>query len=56
MYFIVENEIKVNEFKIDNYTEKMQQPLIPDTVKEGFKMKKSIFSYYVFYFKQNKVK
>ena len=32
-----QNEIKVNESKIDNYVERMQQPLISDSVKEDFK-------------------
>ena len=29
-------KIKVNESKIDNYVERMQQPLIPDKVKGDF--------------------
>ena len=32
-----QNKIKVNESKIDNYIERMQQPLIPDKVIEDFK-------------------
>ena len=32
-----QNNIKVNESKIDNYVERMQQPLISDSVKEDFK-------------------
>ena len=32
-----QNNIKVNESKIDNYVERMQKPLISDSVKEGFK-------------------
>ena len=32
-----QNNIKVNASKIDNYVERMQQPLISDTVKEDFK-------------------
>ena len=32
-----QNKTKVNDTKIDNYTERMQQPLIPDKVKEDFK-------------------
>ena len=32
-----QNEMKVNESKIDNYMKSMQQPLIPDKVKEDFK-------------------
>ena len=39
-YYVVyckQNKIKVNESKIDNYVERMQQPLISDSVKEDFK-------------------
>ena len=32
-----QKKIKVNESKIDNYVERMQQPLISDSVKEDFK-------------------
>ena len=32
-----QNKTKVNESKIDNYTERMQQPLISDSVKEDSK-------------------
>ena len=32
-----QNNIEVNESKIDNYVERMQQPLISDSVKEDFK-------------------
>ena len=32
-----QNNIKVNESKIDNYVQRMQQPLISDSIKEGFK-------------------
>ena len=32
-----QNNIKVNESKIDNYVERMQQPLYSDSVKEDFK-------------------
>ena len=32
-----QNKIKVNESKIDNYVERMQQPLISDSVKDDFK-------------------
>ena len=32
-----QNNIKVHESKIDNYVERMQQPLISDSVKEDFK-------------------
>ena len=37
VYYCKQNKIKVNEFKIDNYVERMQQPLISDSVKEDFK-------------------
>ena len=37
MYIIVNKIKKVNESKIDNYVERMQQPLISDSVKEDFK-------------------
>ena len=37
VYYYKQNEIKVNESKIDNYVELMQQPLISDSVKEDFK-------------------
>ena len=33
-----QNIIKVNESKIDNYVERMQKPLISDSVKEDFKI------------------
>ena len=32
-----QNKIKVNESKIDNYIEPMQQPLISDKLKEEFR-------------------
>ena len=32
VYYCKQNEIKVNESKIDNYVERMQQPLISDSV------------------------
>ena len=32
-----QNNIKVNESKRDNYVERMQQPLISNELKEGFK-------------------
>ena len=32
-----QNKIIVNESKIDHYTERMQQPLIPETVEDNFK-------------------
>ena len=35
--FYCKQKLKVNESKIDNYIQRMQQPLIPDTVKEEFK-------------------
>ena len=48
MYFIVKkNKRKVNDFKIDNYVERMQQPLISDSVGEDFK--KIIFDHAINY-------
>ena len=32
-----QNNFKVNESKIENYVERMQKPLISDSVKEDFK-------------------
>ena len=37
VYYCKQIKIKVNESKIDNYVERMQQPLISDSVKEDFK-------------------
>ena len=37
VFYCKQNEIKTNESKIDNYVERMQQPLISDSVKEDFK-------------------
>ena len=37
VYYCKHKKIKVNESKIDNYVERMQQPLISDSVKEDFK-------------------
>ena len=37
VYYCKQNRIKVNESKIDNYVERMQQPLISDQLKEEFK-------------------
>ena len=37
VYYCKQNKIKVNESKIDNYIDRMQQPLIPDKPKEDFK-------------------
>ena len=37
MYTIVNKKIKVNESKIDNYIDRMQQPLNSDKLKEDFK-------------------
>ena len=34
--YCIQNNIKVNESKIDNYVERMQKPLISDSVKEDF--------------------
>ena len=37
VFYCKQNNIRVNESKIDNYVQRMQQPLISDTVKEDFK-------------------
>ena len=37
VYYCKQNKIKVNESKIDNYVERMQQPLISDQLTEEFK-------------------
>ena len=37
VFYCKQNNIRVNESKIDNYVQRMQQPLISDTVKENFK-------------------
>ena len=37
LFYCKQNKIKVNESKIDNYVERMQQPLISDSVKKDFK-------------------
>ena len=37
VYYCKQNKIKVNESKIDNYVERMQQPLISDQLKDEFK-------------------
>ena len=37
VYYCKQNKIEVNESKIDNYAESMQQPLFSDKVKEDFK-------------------
>ena len=37
VYYCKRNKIKVNESKIDNYIDRMQQPLISDKLKEDFK-------------------
>ena len=37
VYYCKQNKIKLNESKIDNYVERMQQPLISDSFKEDFK-------------------
>ena len=47
-----QNKIKVNESEIDNYAERMQQPLIPDKVKEDFK--KIIYDHAINYGKRQK--
>ena len=37
VYYCKQNKIRVNESKINNYIERMQQPLISDKTKEDFK-------------------
>ena len=37
VYYCKQNKIKVNESKIDNYIDRMQQPLISDQLKDEFK-------------------
>ena len=37
VYYCKQNKIKVNESKINNYIDRMQQPLISDKLKEDFK-------------------
>ena len=37
VFYCKQNNIKVNESKIDNYVQRMQKPLISDSVKESFK-------------------
>ena len=34
VYYCKQNKIKVNESKIDNYIDRMQQPLISDKLKD----------------------
>ena len=46
-----QNKTKVKESKINNYIERMQQPLIPDTAKEDFK--KFILDQAINYTKKN---
>ena len=36
VYYCKQNKIKVNESKIDNYNDRMQQPLISDSLKQEF--------------------
>ena len=36
VYFCTQNKIKVNESKVDNYIDRMQQPLISDSLKAEF--------------------
>ena len=45
VYYCKQNEIKINESKIDNYIDRMQQPLISDSLKQEFqsiRMEKAI--------------
>ena len=37
VYYCKQNKIKVNESKIDDYIDRMQQPIISDKLKEDFK-------------------
>ena len=37
VYYCKQNKIKVNESKINNYIDRMQQSLISDKLKEDFK-------------------
>ena len=37
VHYCKQNKIKVNESKIDNYIDRMQQPLISDKLIEDFK-------------------
>ena len=37
VYYCKQNKMKVNDSKIDNYVERMQQPLISDSDKEDLK-------------------
>ena len=37
VFYCKQNKIRVNESKINNYIERMQQPLISDKTKEDFK-------------------
>ena len=37
MFYCKQNNIRVNESKIDNYVQRMQKPLISDSLKENFK-------------------
>ena len=37
VFYCTQNNIRVNESKIDNYVQRMQQPLISDSLKEDFK-------------------
>ena len=48
-----QNEIKVNESKIDNYIEKIQQSLIPNKGKEVFK--KIIYDHAINYSKKGTI-
>ena len=53
MEYCEQNKIKVNETKIDNYIERMQQQLITDSVKEDFK--KIIYDHAINYSKKDKI-
>ena len=50
MEYCKQKKIKVKESKIDNYVERMQQPLIPVKAKEDFK--KIIYDHAINYSKK----
>ena len=48
-----QNKIKVNESKIDNYIERLQQPLISESAKED--LKKIIYDHAINYSRKDKI-
>ena len=50
MEYCKQNKMKMNDSKIDNYTDRVQQPLIPDKDKEDFK--KIIYDHAINYSKR----